>query len=71
MKATRRTDIDELTLACGVDNRLAEKGWRTRKNTRGDTEWIPPAHLDRGQPPTNPYHHPERFLSDRDDDHPD
>ncbi|WP_136625707.1 HNH endonuclease signature motif containing protein, partial [Mycobacterium innocens] len=52
--ATGRTGIDELTLACGIDNRLAEKGWRTRKNARGDTEWIPPAHLDRGQPRTNP-----------------
>ncbi|MFV1503323.1 HNH endonuclease signature motif containing protein, partial [Mycobacterium kansasii] len=31
-KATGRTDIDELTLACGVDNRLVEKGWTTRKN---------------------------------------
>ncbi|WP_136623306.1 HNH endonuclease signature motif containing protein, partial [Mycobacterium attenuatum] len=34
-KATGRTDIDELTLACGVDNRLVEKGWTTRKNTHG------------------------------------
>jgi len=65
--ATHRTDIDDLTLACGPDNRLAEKGWTTRKNTRGDTEWLPPAHLDRGQPRTNPYHHPERFLRDEDD----
>ncbi|OOK68186.1 HNH endonuclease family protein [Mycobacterium kansasii] len=39
--ATGRTDINDLTLACGIDNRLAEKGWRTRKNARGDTEWIP------------------------------
>jgi hypothetical protein len=67
---THRTDINDLTLACGVDNRLAEKGWTTRKNAKGDTEWIPPPHLDRGQPRTNPYHHPERFLSDGDDDEP-
>jgi hypothetical protein len=65
--STRRTDINDLTLACGVDNRLAEKGWITRKNARGDTEWLPPPHLDRGQPRTNPYHHPERFLSDDDE----
>ena len=39
--ATRRTDIDDLALACGPDNRLAEKGWTTRTNARGDTEWIP------------------------------
>lgn len=67
---THRTDIDDLTLACGPDNRLAEKGWTTRKNTRGDTEWLPPAHLDHGQPRTNVYHHPERFLDHDDDDDP-
>lgn len=66
---THRTDIDDLTLACGPDNRLAEKGWTTRKNARGDTEWLPPAHLDHGQPRTNAFHHPERFLNyDEDDD---
>ncbi|OBI26485.1 HNH endonuclease signature motif containing protein [Mycobacterium sp. E2238] len=68
---TRRTDIDDLTLACGPDNRLAEQGWTTRTNTRGETEWLPPPHLDRGQPRTNTYHHPERFLRDQDDDEPD
>jgi Domain of unknown function (DUF222) len=68
---TRRTDIDDLTLACGPDNRLAEQGWTTRTNARGETEWIPPPHLDRGQPRTNPYHHPERFRQDTDDDEPD
>nr|WP_305035957.1 HNH endonuclease signature motif containing protein [Mycobacterium tuberculosis] len=48
--STGRTDITELTLACGPDNRLAEKGWTTRKNTHGHTEWLPPPHLDHGQP---------------------
>ncbi len=67
---TRRTDIDDLGLACGPDNRLAEKGWTTRTNARGMIEWIPPAHLDHGQPRTNPFHHPERFLRDGDDDEP-
>ncbi|MEE6177542.1 HNH endonuclease signature motif containing protein [Mycobacterium sp. 050134] len=65
---TGRTDIDDLTLACGPDNRLAEQGWTTRTNARGETEWIPPPHLDRGQPRTNAYHHPERFLRDTDDE---
>ncbi|GFG96163.1 HNH endonuclease signature motif containing protein [Mycobacterium timonense] len=66
---TQRSDIDDLTLACGPDNRLVEKGWTTRKNARGETEWIPPAHLDHGQPRTNAYHHPERLLNyDQDDD---
>lgn len=68
--ATRSTDIDVLTLACGTDNRLVEKGWTTRKNAHRDTEWIPPAHLDHGQPRTNSYHHPERFLRDPQDDEP-
>ncbi|WP_231972772.1 hypothetical protein, partial [Mycobacterium sp. E3305] len=27
-------------------------------------------HLDHGQPRTNTYHHPERFLRDTDDDDP-
>jgi hypothetical protein len=66
---TRRTHIDELTLACDPDHRLVDKGWTTRKNAKGDTEWIPPPHLDRGQPRTNAYHHPERFR-DADDDEP-
>ena len=65
---TRRTDIDDLTLACGPDNRLAEQGWTTRTNTRGQTEWIPPPHLDRGQPRTNTFHHPEKLLHPEHDD---
>jgi hypothetical protein len=64
-----RTDIDGLTLACGPDNRLAtQNGWTTRKRPDGTTEWIPPPHLDRGQPRTNTYHHPEKLLRDGDDD---
>ncbi len=66
--ATRRTDINDLALACGVDNRLAEKGWTTRTNAHGHTEWIPPAHLDRGQPRINTFHHPERFRTRDDED---
>jgi Domain of unknown function (DUF222) len=63
------TDIDSLTLACGPDNRLADhNGWRTRKNARGETEWLPPPHLDRGQPRTNTYHHPEKLLRDGEQD---
>ncbi|ORA17624.1 hypothetical protein BST12_19350, partial [Mycobacterium angelicum] len=64
------TDIDQLTFACGGHHPLAEKGWTTRKNAKGETQWIPPAHLDRGQPRTNSYHHPERLLCDGDDDEP-
>lgn len=68
--ATRRTDIDDLALACGPDNRLVEKGWTTRTNANGDTEWTPPAHLDHGRPRINTFHHPEKLLRAGDDDEP-
>jgi hypothetical protein len=63
------TDINELTFGCGPNHKLAEQGWTTRKNSRGDTEWIPPPHLDHGQPRVNTFHHPEKLLrADEDDD---
>jgi Domain of unknown function (DUF222) len=58
------TDVNDLTLACGPNHKLAERGWTTRKNRHGDTEWIPPAHLDHGQPRINTFHHPEKLLRD-------
>ncbi len=61
------TDVNELTFACRPNHKLAEQGWTTRKNARGDTEWIPPPHLDRGQPRTNTFHHPEKLLRDDED----
>ncbi|OOK82360.1 HNH endonuclease family protein [Mycobacterium kansasii] len=51
---TGRTDIDQLTLACRPHHKLLDSGWTTRKNAHGDTEWIPPPHLDHGQPPPTP-----------------
>jgi hypothetical protein len=64
-----QTDITELTLGCGPDNRLVEEGgWTTRKRTDGRTEWIPPPHLDTGQSRVNDYHHPEKYLRPQDDD---
>src|SRR5882757_3936083 len=62
------TDINDLAFACGGHHPLAEKGWTTRKNAHGDTEWIPPPHLDRGQPRINTFHHPEKLLHTEDDD---
>ncbi len=62
------TDIDNLTLACRPHHALADKGWTTRTNARGQTEWIPPPHLDRGRPRVNTFHHPEKLLRDGDDD---
>lgn len=60
------TDIDQLTLACGCDNRLVDNtptGWTTRKRKSDNrTEWIPPPALDRGQNRVNLFHHPEELL---------
>jgi hypothetical protein len=64
------TDINHLSYACGPNHKLADQGWTTRKNARGDTEWIPPPHLDRGQPRINTFHHPEKLLQDDDDEAP-
>jgi len=64
------TDITNLTFACGTHHRMLEKGWTTRKRADGTTEWIPPPHLDHGQPRTNSYHHPEDLLTENDDDEP-
>ncbi len=65
---THCTDVNKLTLACTPDHKLMEKGWKTRKRADGDTEWIPPPHLDHGQPRTNSYHHPEKLLRESDDE---
>ncbi|WP_006243581.1 HNH endonuclease signature motif containing protein [Mycolicibacterium tusciae] len=44
------TNVNDMTLACGPDNRLVHKdGWTTTINERGDVEWIPPPDLDTGQ----------------------
>jgi hypothetical protein len=65
------TDVDDLTFACGPQHRMLRPGgWTTRKNAKGDTEWLPPPHLDHGQPRVNTFHHPEKLLQDRDDDAP-
>ena len=62
------TDVNELTFACGPNHQLAEQGWTTRKNAYGQTEWIPPPHLDYGQPRVNTFHHPEKLLRAEEDD---
>ncbi|QFS93513.1 hypothetical protein FIV07_22365 [Mycobacterium sp. THAF192] len=57
------TNVDELGLACGPDNRaVSPDGWTTRMNERGEVEWIPPPTLDTGQTRINTYHRPERLL---------
>ena len=65
------TDVNELAFTCGPNHKLLEQGWTTRKRANGDTEWIPPPHLDYGQPRTNTFHHPEKLLrDDADEDDP-
>ncbi|WP_238885428.1 HNH endonuclease signature motif containing protein [Mycobacterium sp. IDR2000157661] len=63
-----QTNIDELTLACGPDNRLVEKGgWRTRIRPDGRIEWLPPPAMDTGQDRVNNYHRPEKYLLPEED----
>lgn len=62
------TDIDSLTLACAPNHKLIERGWTTTKLANHRTAWTPPKRFDRGGPRTNDYHHPERLLSDDDDE---
>jgi hypothetical protein len=57
-----QTNVDELGLACGPDNRMVGPGgWTTRINQDNDVEWIPPPDLDTGQARVNDYHRPERL----------
>lgn len=59
-----RTDVDSLALACPPDNRMAtEHSWLTRLGHTGKVEWIPPPHLERGQPRVNPYHFIEDIIN--------
>ena len=57
-----KTNIDDLALACGPDNRKVKPGGWTTRRRNGRTEWLPPPHLDTGQPRINNYHHPENLL---------
>ncbi len=37
------TNVDDMTLACGPDNRAVDDGgWQTRINSRGECEWTTP-----------------------------
>ena len=62
------TNVDDMTLACGPDNRMVGKGgWTTTMSDEHHVEWIPPPHLDTGQARVNYYHTPERLLTPDDD----
>ena len=62
------TDVNTLALTCHPNHAQTDQGWTTRKNHHYDTEWIPPPHLDHGQPRTNTFHHPEKLLRAKEDD---
>ncbi len=60
--------MNNLIFGCGPHHRLIKPGgWTTRKRASGDTEWIPPLHLDCGQPRTNSVHRAENLLTDHAD----
>jgi hypothetical protein len=63
------TNVDDLGLACGVDNRsVGPGGWTTRMSSRHVVQWIPPPGLDRGQHRINYTHRPELLLRPFEDD---
>jgi hypothetical protein len=63
------TNVNDMTLACGPDNRsVDEDGWTTTINTHGDVEWHPPPALDTGQARVNYYHRPELLLHPPEDE---
>src|SRR5262245_43316704 len=63
-----QTNVDELGLACGPDNRMVGPGgWITRLSARHEVEWIPPENLDTGLARVNNYYRPERLLRPPDD----
>ena len=59
------TNVDEMALACGPDNRLvhADGGYTTSINADGDVEWQPPPDLEHGQHRINYHHRPELLLT--------
>ncbi|WP_441958550.1 HNH endonuclease signature motif containing protein [Mycolicibacterium houstonense] len=59
------TNVDEMALACGPDNRLVhtDGGYTTTINADGDVEWHPPPELDHGLLRINYHHRPELLLT--------
>ncbi|KAB7752155.1 HNH endonuclease signature motif containing protein [Mycolicibacterium mucogenicum] len=62
------TDITNLALACGCDNRLADTGGWSTTMANGRAHWTPPPLLDVGQPRTNQYWHPTLYPPESGDD---
>ncbi len=63
-----RTDITDLTLACGPDNRLATDGGWTTTMKNGRAHWTPPPLLDVGQPRTNTIYQPKLYPAEGEDE---
>ncbi|MGW4100930.1 HNH endonuclease signature motif containing protein, partial [Mycobacterium sp. NPDC004974] len=59
------TNVDDMALACGPDNRLVHTngGYTTTINNHGEVEWHPPPQLDHGQHRINYHHRPELLLT--------
>jgi hypothetical protein len=59
------TNVDEMALACGPDNRLVhtDGGYTTTLTDTGEVAWHPPPALDHGQARINYYHRPELLLT--------
>ncbi len=63
-----QTNVDEIALACGCDNVLADTGGWTTTMNNGRAHWAPPPLLDVGQPRTNQYHHPTLYPPESGDE---
>lgn len=65
------TNVNELGLACGPDNRsVTDGGWSTHMNDLSEVEWTPPPHLETGQARLNYYYRPELLLRPPDEAEP-
>ncbi|WP_410506951.1 HNH endonuclease signature motif containing protein [[Mycobacterium] appelbergii] len=59
------TNVDDMALACGPDNRLvhSDGGYTTTITNTGEVAWHPPPALDHGQARINYHHRPELLLT--------
>ncbi len=59
------TNVDDMALACGPDNRLVDDdgGYSTTLTSDGVVQWHPPPELDHGQNRINYLHRPELLLT--------
>ncbi|MDV3128882.1 HNH endonuclease, partial [Mycobacterium sp. 21AC1] len=67
------TNVDDMALACGPDNRLvhSDGGYTTTITDTGEVAWHPPPALDHGQARINYHHRPELLLTPPENPEPD